>query len=189
MTGLSYVLLAGLSVEPRSGYALARWLDRAARHYWVADGSSIYPTLAALERAGLVTHIEEPSVRGPRRKVYSLTPEGDAALRAWAADPPGDPEVRDELMVKALCYDVLPTEQAMAQVRAARARHGEKLARYEEILRGLHEGTWGESVVYQRLGPRLTLLHGVRVEAGYVAWCDEALALLAASRDDVIAAE
>ena len=178
MIGLHYVLLSALSVEPRSGYALAQWLERAARHYWAADSSSIYPALAALERAALVVHTTEPSVRGPRRKVYALTPAGEDALRAWAAGPVAAPEVRDELMVKALCYDLLPPAQAAVLLRAARAVHAEKLERYEDILRFLSERERAGDPAYQRIGPRLTLLHGVQVEAGYVAWCDEAIALL-----------
>lgn len=181
MTGLHYVLLAGLSVEPRSGYALTQWLERAARHYWAADGSSIYPALAALEREGWVAHTLAPSIRGPQRKVYTLTAEGEAALRTWVVGPVDDATVRDPLMVKALCYDLLPLEQALTQLRSAHERHAQKLARYEAILRLLDERETAEPRA-RRIGPRLTILRGVRVEAGYVAWCDEAMALLIAEK-------
>ncbi len=105
MNGLLYLLLARLTLEPQSGYDLTQWIARAAHHYWAADHSSIYPALAKLQRQGYVTFETQPSERGPKRKVYSITDAGRQVLLDWVSLPPAEPEIRDEQMVKALCYD------------------------------------------------------------------------------------
>ncbi len=178
MSDLKYVVLAGLSIEPRSGYALTRWMERAGHNFWAADHSSIYPTLTALEREGSVTHTLAPSQRGPQQKIYTVTPAGLTALIAWVQSPVAAPEVHDEQMVKALCYDLIPVEQALTQIHTTRAYHAQKLHEYQAALALLDELAQSASGQYNRLGPRLTLLHGIVVEQGYLTWCEQAEGLL-----------
>ena len=44
------------------------------------QAGTIYPILRNLESQGLIEHIQERSVRGPPRKCYNLTDEGETAL-------------------------------------------------------------------------------------------------------------
>ncbi len=176
MKGLNYVLLAGLWVEPRSGYDLAHWFQKAARSYWSAHHSSIYPALAALEARGLVEHREAPSERGPKRKVYRLTPEGEAVLRAWVAEAPAPPEVHDEQPVKVLALDLLPDDEAVAHLKAARDRAQAQGDVYAALLLQMDEEE-DDGQGRHWLGPRLTLMRGVRVQEAYARWCEEAIHL------------
>ena len=180
---LKYALLAGLALEPRSGYDLAHWFGETASYYWSATHSSIYPALAVLEQERLVTHTVVPSDRGPARKVYTLTLLGHDALLAWLDMPAAPPAVRDEEALKALCYGLLPPERARAQLEATRERHTTNLARYKELARRLdqQEKERGDSSVVARLGLLLTLRRGIDIEKGYVAWCDEAIETVAAA--------
>ncbi len=121
-----------------------------------------------------------PSEQGPTRKVYHLTPSGTEMLMEWVELPAADAEVRDEQLVKALCYGFLPPERAIALLRMARARHVERKAHYEELARRREEEerTGDPHKAAAALGQRLTARRGVGVQESYIAWCDEAIAAI-----------
>ena len=181
MKTLGYVILAGLIRRPRSGYDLTKWIERETSHFFAVGHSSIYPALARLERDGLVEHEVVPSDKGPERKVYSPTEAGREALLAWADAPPAERQVRDEQLVKALCYGFLPEERALARLGEEKARHEEKLAQYEEFERDL-EDLFREGGISRAayLGTKLTLSRGLGVEKSYVEWCEEAARMISA---------
>ena len=174
-----YAMLAALAHRPRSGYDLNKWFDRAASHFCTAGYSSVYPALAGFEREGLVVFEAVPSERGPERKVYSITDRGMEALLEWAAQPASAPEVRDEQLVKALSYGMLPGETVLRLLGEARTRHQEKLAYYQHLMHGLEEQRErGEVSEEAYVGTKLTLMRGVGAEESYVRWCEDAVALV-----------
>jgi len=181
---LDYMILAGLIRRPRSGYDLTKWIERETSHFFAISHSSIYPALARLERDGLVEHEVVPSAKGPERKVYSLTEAGRESLLAWADAPPAERQMRDEQLVKALCYGFLPEERALARLGEEKARHEEKLAQYEEFYRDL-EDLFREGGISREayLGTKLTLARGSGAEESYVKWCEEAARMLSAPRE------
>ena len=75
---LDVCLLAALKSGPLYGYQMTRHLADSGLDV-VAEGS-IYPALARMERAELVTSFREPSGEGPPRKYYRLTEAGDTLL-------------------------------------------------------------------------------------------------------------
>jgi len=82
---LDVCLLAAIEVRPLYGYEMTRRLAEAGLDV-VAEGS-IYPALARMEKAGLVSSFREPSTGGPPRKYYRLSEAGAAVLherrRQW----------------------------------------------------------------------------------------------------------
>ena len=176
---VEYVILAGLVRKPRSGYDLTRWMQRETSHYFTVGHNRIYPALSELERDGLVVHKGVPSDRGPERKVYSITEAGREALLSWAGEPAGERQVRDEQLVKALCYGFLPKERALARLREEKARHEDKLELYEEFERELEDLFRKDGVSREAyLGTKLTLARGLGVEKSYVNWCEEAAKMI-----------
>jgi len=175
-----YAMLAALAHSPRSGYDLNKWFERSASHFCTAGFSSVYPALAMFEREGLVFHETVPGDRGPERKVYSVTREGRDALLAWAAEPAGGPEVRDEQLVKALCYGMMPGKVTRTLLGEARTLHQEKLAHFEGLMRRL-EGMRERGEVSEEayVGTKLTLMRGIGAEESYVRWCKDAADLMA----------
>jgi PadR family transcriptional regulator AphA len=179
MKTLEYVILAGLIRRPRSGYDLTKWMERETSHFFAVGHSSVYPALARLERDELVEPEVVPSNKGPERKVYSLTEAGQEALLSWADLPPAERQMRDEQLVKALCYPYMPEERALARLEEERARHKEKLARYAGFERELEDMFRGGGISREAyLGTRLTLSRGTGVERSYVEWCEEAAGIL-----------
>jgi PadR family transcriptional regulator AphA len=179
MRTLDYVILAGLIRRPRSGYDLTRWMERETSHFFAVGHSSIYPALSRMEREGLVRHEVVPSEKGPERKVYTVSEAGREALLAWAEKPPTEKHVRDDQLVKALCYPYMPEERALALLEEEKTRHEEKLAQYEGYERELEDLFRDGGVSREAyLGTRLTLARGLGVEKSYVEWCEEAAGML-----------
>ncbi|HZB82061.1 MAG TPA: PadR family transcriptional regulator [Rubrobacteraceae bacterium] len=177
-----YAILAALAHEPKSGYDLAKWFDRVASHFCPAGYGSVYPALASFEREGLVEYETLPSQRGPERKVYSITEEGKRVLLEWAREPAADPRTRDEQLVKALSYGMLPSEEVLTLLEEARGHHAEKLAYYEELERGL-EARLREGQISKEayIGTLLVLRRGIGGERCYAEWCEEAKALVSSA--------
>lgn len=82
---LDLCVLATLQEQDRHGYAIARRLDEAG--LGVVKGGTLYPMLARLQVAELVTARWEAGQHGPGRKYYALAEAGRALLReqnaAW----------------------------------------------------------------------------------------------------------
>ncbi|MEV7442183.1 PadR family transcriptional regulator [Streptomyces sp. NPDC091204] len=82
---LDLCLLALIAERPRYGFEFAEALAAGGMEL-VSDGS-IYPLLARMERAGLVSSYRAPSPSGGApRKYYRLTEAGRAELSGGRAD-------------------------------------------------------------------------------------------------------
>lgn len=69
-----------LSVREACGYDLKKTFESSFKHFFPAGYGSIYPALADLANAGLVSCREIPQVGKPDRKVYRITSEGEKAF-------------------------------------------------------------------------------------------------------------
>ena len=74
-------ILLLLAEEPRHGYSLAKGVY--ALQLGRVDRPSVYRALAQLEADGLIGSSPEEQRAGQSRRVYSLTPQGEQALRLW----------------------------------------------------------------------------------------------------------
>ena len=75
-------LLLLLAEAPAHGYELIERLRPFG--FDLSDPASVYKTLRLLENDGHVTSEWELSTRGPARRVYSITDDGQEMLQAWA---------------------------------------------------------------------------------------------------------
>ncbi|MEO6365599.1 MAG: PadR family transcriptional regulator [Luteimonas sp.] len=84
---VSLALLAVLarSDEPMYGYQIAKTLERFGDGVLSGKQSALYPVLRNLGAAGLFDSHVEPSMSGPPRRYYRITPQGRDALREWSA--------------------------------------------------------------------------------------------------------
>jgi PadR family transcriptional regulator, regulatory protein AphA len=115
------VILGFLRFRPRTGYDIKSVIEISTRFFWGASYGQIYPELKRLERAGLVA--SEASPRGARKRtVYRLTAKGEAGLEEWLTDRERWIfEYRDEWLLRLFFGDLLPPEESLANVQAARA--------------------------------------------------------------------
>ena len=68
---------------PVYGYQIAKLLDAGAEATPMMKQGALYPVLRSLEKTGLLASTIEPSVTGPPRRYYRITPEGQDALARW----------------------------------------------------------------------------------------------------------
>ena len=84
---VSLVLLAVLrqSGEPLYGYQIAKRLEQTGDPLLGGKQSALYPVLRNLSASGLAESHVEPSVTGPPRRYYRITPLGREVLAEWTA--------------------------------------------------------------------------------------------------------
>lgn len=174
---LHYVLLAGIYNEPRSGYELTKWLQMVGQHCWTVEHSSVYPALRELQNEEMIESERLPGTRGPERSIYSITDEGRARLTNWVANTSPRPAIKDEQILRVLCFDLLPREIALRQIAAIRADHQAQLEFFQARQAVLTEAKLGALMVTRR---------GVLAEQAYVDWCDEVAEMISRRPEPVL---
>jgi DNA-binding PadR family transcriptional regulator len=137
LTATSHALLALLDqLGEATPYEIKQALEKSIENFWPVPHTTAYEEPARLAAGGYLSVRQEEG--GRRRKAYSLTEEGRAALAAWAAEPSATPpQVRDELMLK-----VFAGTDPAPLLKARKAWHEEKIAElrgYLDEVRGLEE--------------------------------------------------
>jgi PadR family transcriptional regulator, regulatory protein PadR len=81
----SLVLLSVLqkSNKPMYGYQIAKLLEEYSADGTFMKQGALYPVLHSLESNGLLESTVEPSISGPPRRYYEITPEGRETLVIW----------------------------------------------------------------------------------------------------------
>src|SRR3954462_14113418 len=82
----AYMALAMIRDGYDTGYAIKRFIERAASFFWSVSYGQIYPELRRLEAAGLIRG-RDVTEGGRRRREYSLTAAGTDELGRWLAGP------------------------------------------------------------------------------------------------------
>ena len=111
--------LGFLTSRPRSGYDLKREFRDDPYLHWSGNNNQIYRTLLQLERDGLVDSRVETPERGPAKKVYSITDQGRARLRAELLQPPELPEVRNPFLASITFMDALRADGTLSETEVA----------------------------------------------------------------------
>ena len=100
-------VLGALSVEPMTGYRLRAAISETLGHFWHESFGQIYPTLSALEGAGLVEREgtgapsvgdDAPSSTGKGR--FRITAAGLARLAELLAEPFSPAQARNPLLLR-----------------------------------------------------------------------------------------
>lgn len=105
LTTTSYALLGLLRRGPFSAYELTAHMRRSALgHLWPRTEASLYREPKNLVAHGLAT-ADEQHRGGRARTVYSITPAGRRALRAWLAEPAEGWQFESEAAVKVFFAD------------------------------------------------------------------------------------
>lgn len=85
---LDAIVLAALEAGPAHGYAIIESIKRGSASTFDLPEGTVYPALHRLEEAGLLSSAWMTPPGGRRRRLYSLTKAGSAALadrrKAWS---------------------------------------------------------------------------------------------------------
>ena len=168
-------VLGALSVEPMTGYRLRAAITDTLGHFWHESFGQIYPTLNALEAAGLVKR-EGTTGSGP----LHLTAAGEARLQALLAEPFSPPPARDPLLLRLFFgRHVAPelTRERLMQALDASVSRSEEFAR---VRAEIEEQPDSADAIYWLI----TLSAGEHAARARINWAREALELLDRSAVD-----
>jgi PadR family transcriptional regulator AphA len=177
--GIRHFILGLLTRQPMSGYDIKRFLKSLSWLIDVPSLGSLYPSLHALLRDGLVTVEVVASKDRPARKIYSITEAGEEALREWLNQPSQSDASLKKFVMRLALAGQLSQVGLLAHLEQRRARVAAQKMTLEQAIAG--EGA--------DLGERLMLDYGLTLAAAELAWLDSMLARLSQPSPPVEAAE
>jgi DNA-binding PadR family transcriptional regulator len=179
---LGDAILVLLTERPMTGYELAKTFDTSIGFFWRADHQQIYRELTRLRDRGHIQGREVVQSGKPNKLVYTLTTEGRAALRQWAARPSSAASIKDDLLVRLYALDSIDIDPLRADLMARLEYHRDRFSRYDRILRKrFPQGTASPADI----GKLLSLRMGLRYERAVSEWCEEALDTLSTGATSV----
>ena len=123
-----------LAVRSWTGYEMTTQLQRSLRFVWPSSAGHLYREQKKLVDLGWATVVDEPS--GARtRKRYSITAEGEQALRVWLTTEPQEPHFEIEGMLRLFHGDHGTVEDlvaAMESTATSATAMRDELVRYAE---------------------------------------------------------
>jgi PadR family transcriptional regulator, regulatory protein AphA len=132
---LKYAILGFLSYQPFTGYDLKKAFDNSIQHFWPANQSQIYRTLAELSENGLVDmEIVEREDRLDM-KIYHITDTGREELRRWLATPLPVQDYREPFLIQVYFGSSLPDDEFVALLHHEIRTMEERLAIYASIYK------------------------------------------------------
>jgi DNA-binding PadR family transcriptional regulator len=174
---LGDAILACLTEHPMTGYELAKTFDSSIGFFWKTDHQQIYRELSRLRDRGYIQGREVVQSGKPNKLVYTLTPDGRAAFRHWAARPSTPASIKDDLLVRLNALDSIDIEPLRADLMARQEYHRDRYERYERILKKRFPQDTAQPA---DMGKLLCLRIGLRHERMVAEWCEEAITALAA---------
>ena len=130
LTTSSYAVLGLLAIRPWAGYELTQQATRSLRFAWPKSERLLYAEPKKLVEHGLATALQE-SVGQRNRTVYTITPEGRAALTGWMATSPQPPVLEAEALLRLLFAENGTTDDLMAALDEMAA---DAVELYEQVV-------------------------------------------------------
>lgn len=103
--------LGALTYGEATGYDIKKFFESSFSHCFLAGYGSIYPALAELTAAKLVTARTVPGQGGPSRKIYRLTEAGRKAFLTQLRETVPQHKVKSEFLVLMHFAEHLPPER------------------------------------------------------------------------------
>jgi PadR family transcriptional regulator AphA len=175
---IRYILLGFLNYQPMTGYDLKLAIDQSISHFWHAYHSQIYTTLRQMEQEKLVASEFIQKAGQPDRRVYSITPAGQQALRGWLDQTQTEiSPIKEELLVRLFFSAQRNPQQVLTELRLQLELHLQKLAAYHEIAVEMpkNEEQHHPALSRDQHFWRLTLDLGIRYEETYIAWLKDSI--------------
>jgi DNA-binding PadR family transcriptional regulator len=173
----SLVILGILAVAgPATPYELKRAIGSSIGYFWPFPHAQLYAEAERLAALGLATETREED--GRRRRTYTITSAGRAAVEDWLRTPtPDAPQFRDIGLLK-LAFGSLAGARAVEAIAADQAvAHATRLRAYEAY-----------AAMPMEPHLRATLELGLRYERAALAfWQDLHIEPATTSPDDVAA--
>jgi DNA-binding PadR family transcriptional regulator len=135
------LILGLLSFGDACGYELKKRFESLFRHFYSAGYGSIYPALAELADAGLVSCQSRPQERKPDRKVYRLTAAGKREFRRALRTTEPTHKLRSEFLAMIYFAELMDEERLTALL-------DDRLVQLQQAMQHIEEirNAWGPDV-------------------------------------------
>jgi PadR family transcriptional regulator AphA len=131
---LEYAILGFLNYQPFSGYDLKKIFDATVKHFWPADQSQIYRTLAQLTEKGCVEmKVVEQSGR-PDRKVYHITAGGRKELARWMLSDPPKESTRSAALIQVFFLGRMTDKQILKKFEKLYDELPDQIDEYSKLV-------------------------------------------------------
>jgi DNA-binding PadR family transcriptional regulator len=170
---LGFALLGLMHQQPMSGYDLRKIFTSTAMGSFSDSPGAIYPALKRLEAGGLARGTVEESASLRKRRVFTITAKGLAALKGWLNQPVTQDDVvrgSDDLMLRFAFMDRTVGEERTLQFLGEFAQ---QIAAYLPGLQQFLDAHASE----MPLSGRLALECGIQEYAMQLQWARKAVAL------------
>jgi DNA-binding PadR family transcriptional regulator len=174
---LGHAIMTALLEDDLSGYELAKDFETSLGFFWQASHQQIYQELRKLSDKHWLSKREVTQRGKPNKIVYGMTRAGREALAQWVFSSTRTQAAKDDLLVKLYNLDVGNAAHMAGEITARREEMMRRLYLYEKIKRRHYDTP--ESLPTRRKGVYLALALGIHQGEQFLAWCDEALDLLA----------
>lgn len=167
---LKHAILGFLSFTPLSGYDLKKAFDKSVQHFWPANQSQIYRTLAQLDEEGFV---EKEVVEREERldmKIYSITDAGRTELHQWLSTPLPEHDDREPFLIQVYFGGALTDDELLALFQKKLSAIEERLAVYRSVhqmIQNAPKGKYDERTVFLSV---LTLEAGFKNNQAIADW-------------------
>ena len=174
---LAQAIMTSLLDADLSGSELARDFEKSMGFFWQATHQQIYQELRKLSEKGWLNKREVHQSGRPNKIVYGMTLAGREALAEWVYGPTKMQPTKDELLLKLYNLNQENVQHIIGEITQRREDVMKRLYLYEAIRRR-HYSAPAELPVRHK-GVYLALESGIHQGEQFLAWCDEALDLLA----------
>jgi len=175
---IKFILLGFLNYQPLTGYELKQAIDQSTGHFWHAYHSQIYTMLRQMESEGLVTSELIQQEGQPERRVYTIQPVGQQALKDWLNQTQTEVSpIKEDLLVRLFFSGQRDPQMVLTELRLQDELHQAKLAAYHAIAEHMAKDEVQNHPALKRDQQfwRLTLEMGMRYEEMYIGWLKSAI--------------
>lgn len=167
-----YPILGMLAIRPMSGYEIQHSMKKSTAYFWKESAGQIYPTLAKLLKAKLITYRGETHNGKRRSKIYALTKTGLHALKEWLPQKVNPQSNRDELSLK-LFFGKNMSLQQCSNLLLKRKHHQEEHAQGLLTIKKNLELTSSKKADFPYW--ILILERGLYSAQAEISWCEATL--------------
>lgn len=190
---IDMVILGLLSHENLTGYDIKKRIDGGISFFWKGSYGSIYPSLNAMEKEGLIIRTlsdnnseannriedektKDKETKGRAKILYSITDAGVECVKAWLEDSKVTNDLKYETLLKLFFGGVAETEITIKNIKEFEEDIRKSLA----VLKVYQDNLAKVKDDKEHLYYYLTVSFGVTTYEGYLKWCEESLKMLKA---------
>lgn len=172
---LEFAILGFLNYHPYTGYDLKKIFDTSVQHFWHADQSQIYRTLARLTEQGFAVMEKVPQEDRPDRKVYHITEAGRQELHRWLLAPPPWGEPHSGPLIQVFFAGQLSDDEVLAKMEDLASMLRAVLAQYDQIPAGIEPYRQEIPSPREHFFWMLTLDNGLRTMRANLEWAESVI--------------